>query len=126
MAATGTNPTTNHPRWGYFAGWVAVGGAWSLAFVGIASIGLFILPLALAATVLLAPRTPSGGSAFGLVSGLGLAPLYVAYLNRPGSVQAWSPWPWAATGATFLTAGVVMFLVVHLRQRERPRRVKSD
>ena len=68
-------------------------------------------------------------TAAGLLSGLGLVPLFVAYLNRggPGTVcvstatsqsctQEWSPWPWAGAGLALVTAGFVIFLM--LRRRE--------
>jgi hypothetical protein len=113
-------------RWLLFAAWSALGAAWSFALFAIASTGLFILPVALIGTVPLARQTPRGEGRLGPISGLGLAPVYVAYLNRhgPGNVcsqsaagqncfQAWNPWPWAATVATLLAAGVIVFLVLH-------------
>ena len=91
------------------AGWVVVGTAWSLPGVAVLSVGRFVVPAAVVRTVLLARKAPPGSSRLGVVTGLGLTPPHVAYLNRegPGNVcsaiahgghsclQAWNPWPWA-------------------------------
>ena len=93
-----------HQRaWGWFTAWASVGATWALALIGIASTGLFVLPLAAGATVVVALRAPSTAG----LPGLGLPPPYVSYLNRsgPGNVctsshgrqsciQALDPWPW--------------------------------
>jgi hypothetical protein len=70
--------------WGWFATWTLVGVTWSLALIGIASIGLFVLPAAVGATVVVALRAPSSSGLPGLVTGLALPPLYVAYLGASG------------------------------------------
>ena len=100
-----------------------MGVAWSFGFVGLESIGLLILPFALLGTVLVRRFDTSFFGAPGVLTGLGVAPLFVAYLNRdgPGDVctstatsvscgQEWSPWPWLLIGATLLTVGVVWFM----------------
>jgi hypothetical protein len=59
----------------------------------------------------------------GLISGLGVPLLYVAYVNRagPGSIctavaggqecnDEWSPWPWLAVGVILLVLGVAAFV----------------
>ncbi len=107
--------------WPWFAGWVVVGSAWLLAGVAVLSVGLFVVPAAVAGTVLLARKGPPGSSRFGVVTGLGLTPLYVAYLDRegPGNVcseiahgghsclQAWDPWPWAAGAGSWAGTALV-------------------
>jgi hypothetical protein len=100
----------------------------AVSIVGIASIGLFVLPLPVLATVLLVRRQPATSGLPGLISGLGVPLLYVAYLNRagPGTIcttvtggqecnDEWSPWPWLAVGVILLALGVAVFV---RRQRQ--------
>ena len=109
---------------GWFATWSLVGVTWALALIGIASIGLFVLPAAVGATVVVALRAPSSSGLPGLVTGLALPPLYVAYLNRsgPGNVctsshgvqsciEALDPWPWLGATVVLVTVGIAIFLV---------------
>jgi hypothetical protein len=118
--------TRHRPRpWGWFAAWLLVGGAWSFALLALASVGLFVLPVAVAATVLIAKWSHKLG-VIGLLSGLGLPVLYVAYLNRrgPGNVctshaanqscvQESSPWPWLAAALLLVCLGLTLFAVRH-------------
>ena len=82
--------------WVWFTAWLLVGAGYALSFIGIASIGLFVLPLPV---------------------------LYVAYLNRagPGTIcttvaggqechDEWSPWPWLAVGVILFVVGVAAFI----------------
>ena len=115
---------------GRFGAWLLVGAAYAVGFVGIASIGIFVLPIAIIGTVLLARLPASLRGVPGLIAGLGLPPLYVAYLNRgyggPACstngtaaqhtlgyqcTQALNPWPWLAAGLVLVVAGVVVFVV---------------
>lgn len=117
------------PIWPFFL-WMLAGAGLVLGLLGILTIGIFVLPVAVALAIALTrwPRTRNRTTA-GLLSGLGLVPLFVAYLNRggPGTVcvstatrqsctQEWSPWPWAGAGLALVTAGFVIFLM--LRRRE--------
>ena len=116
--------------WAWFGAWLLLGAVWMFALVAILSVGVYVLPVATVATVLLA-RCASGRPGLpGLVSGLGAPVLYVAYLNRsgPGEVctvfarrssctQEWDPWPWLIVGLAFVAFGIVLFGV-----RGRPRR----
>lgn len=89
-----------------------------LRFWGFAAVGICLLlclsslvvvtgPLALAGVALLLRRGGQPRDGFGVVSGLGLACLLVAYLNRgPGSLDAV---PWLAAGGALLIADVVGF-----------------
>jgi hypothetical protein len=75
--------------------------------------------VALVATVLLWRIRRKDRELLGLVSGLALPVLYVAYLNRdgPGTVcrtgrdgsqaciDEWSPWPWLVVGALTTSGG---------------------
>lgn len=49
---TGVSETRLHRPWALFFAWLIVGGLFSLGAISIASIGLFVLPAALVATVL--------------------------------------------------------------------------
>ena len=110
-----------------FALWALAGALWSLTVLGMLSIGIYVLPFAIAATVLALRRGP-GRPAAGLLAGLALPLLWVAWLNRfgPGEhctsdaqstecVQMWSPWPFVAAGA------LLVALAVLLSRRPRPR-----
>ncbi|HJU36550.1 MAG TPA: hypothetical protein VJ716_03920 [Gaiellaceae bacterium] len=102
---------------GWFWAWALVGAG--LAFSVVSFLGVFtILPAAVAAFVL-ARRRPVTG-AFGLLTGAGAIPLFVAYLNRagPGEIcsrtatsvscgQQLNPLPWLALGLALFTAGLV-------------------
>jgi MYXO-CTERM domain-containing protein len=107
-------------RW--FLAWLVVGVAWMFVLLGAMTIGILLVPLALTGTILLARHRSAAIGAYGLVSGLGLPFLFVAYLNRdgPGEVcrtvrsgsrctEEWSPWPWFAIGALLLLGGVALF-----------------
>ena len=111
---------TKRRSWGWFGAWLLVGAVYAIGLVGILTIGIFVLPVAIIGTVLLARQPASLRGAPGLVAGLGLSPLYVAFLNRgyggPACqtnqcTQALDPWPWLAAGLVLVVAGVVVFVV---------------
>jgi hypothetical protein len=107
-----------------FLAWGALGAGVVLAALTALSIGIFVLPLVIAALiVLLRWRGSRNITAVGLLTGAGLVPLYVSYLNRggPGTVcsstasgqaciDEWSPWPWLVAGVVLVLAGAVLFL----------------
>jgi hypothetical protein len=109
--------------------WTAVGCV--LAF-GAVSLGpLLLVPVAILAAVM-AART-SRGSAFGLLTGVGLLLLFVSYLNREGpGTTCWqrgtaggcdehlNPLPWLVLGLGLVVAGIGAFGVT--RSRRAPRR----
>jgi len=108
-----TGAVTHHRPWGWFAAWLLVGAACIVSLLGAFSIGSLVLPIALAGTALVAWRSSLRGVP-GVIAGLGLPPLYVAYLNRagPGSVcsaitrgqdciQEFNPWPWLIAGCSW-------------------------
>jgi len=124
-------PVFTRPRWVWFAAWLIIGAGYALSLLGAASIGLFVLPLPVIATIVLARRQHARGGLPGLISGLGIPLLYVAYLNRagPGTIcttitggqectDEWSPWPWLAAAVILLALGVAAFIA---RQRHLPR-----
>ena len=88
-----------------------------------------MLPIASAAIVFLATRRGATNGIAGLISGLGLPVLYVAFLNRegPGNIckvsassisctEEWSPWPWLLVGIAFLVVGVAVFVMSNRRR----------
>jgi hypothetical protein len=132
-----SQPTTSAPaltglRWAWFAAWLIIGAGYALSLLGAASIGLLVLPLPVLATILLARRQQASSGLPGLISGLGVPLLYVAYLNRagPGTIcttitgggqectDEWSPWPWLAAAVILLGLGLAAFIA---RQRHRHR-----
>lgn len=108
--------------WGWFCAWALVGTGFAL---GISVIGIFTVPAALVATILLVRRRPIRG-AFGALSGAGALLLYLAYLNRqgPGTVCSpfglggehctdyWNPLPFLIAGLMCVVGGIA----AHARQ----------
>jgi hypothetical protein len=103
--------------------WALVGAGMSLGLLGAMTIGVFVLPVALLAGGLLLWRNGMTSSAAGALSGAGVIPVYVSWLNRDGPgfictssgasgeqcVDEWSPWPWLVAGLAFVSAGVILF-----------------
>jgi hypothetical protein len=131
MNAAMTTAATARPRaaLGPFLAWASVGAGACLAVLSVLSIGIFVLPVAATATIVLL-RWPAGRTMAvpGLISGLGLPLLYVAYLNRGGPGQIcvttatgqscemeWSPWPWLAAGTLLAVAGIAAFAALRSR-----------
>jgi hypothetical protein len=108
--------------WPFFA-WAVVGAGSFVALLAVFTIGVFILPLVIAAAAgLLAWGRSRTVAAVGVISGLGLVPLSVAFLNRggPGEVcrysgggesctTEWSPWPWLIAGVLLVCGGALLF-----------------
>ena len=119
-------------RWGWFGAWLLVGCAASLGVLSILTIGIFVLPIAGAAFIVLLTRRASIVGVPGFLSGLSVPLFYVAYLNRdgPGTVcdvthgggtsctDEWSPWPFFAIGVVLFLTGIAIFVLV---QRNRGR-----
>lgn len=116
--------------WAWFTAWAAVGAAYLLALLTIPTIGLYLAPLPIAATVLLATRRAARPGLSGLLSGAGVPVLYVAYLNRSGPgtvcstthsgqscVDQYNPWPWLVGGLLMVVAGLAVFVVLEARRR---------
>jgi hypothetical protein len=111
-----------------FWAWAVVGCV--LAF-GAVSLGpLLLVPAAILAFVL-ASRT-SRGSAFGLLTGVGVLLLFVSYVNREGpGTTCWergtasgcgehlNPLPWLVLGLGLVVAGIGAFAVSRARQAPR-------
>jgi hypothetical protein len=85
-----------------------------------------VLPCALLATFCVARRNPAPRFMTGIVSGLGVPLLTLAFLNRrgPGTVcdagrcaQQFSPWPWLVAGVLFVLVGIAAYVLVTIRRR---------
>lgn len=112
-----------------FVAWLLAGVLWTAAIAAILSIGIFILPMAVAATWFLARRPEARRGMAALIAVAGLPFFLLARLNRNGQgtvlrgfggnvtgfVQT-NPWPWVTLGVLLFGASVVVFLVT-TRQR---------
>ncbi|MEU1535034.1 hypothetical protein [Streptomyces fagopyri] len=121
--------TSGRRDWLYFTGWLLTGAAYLLALLTVLSIGIFILPIPLIGTVVLATRRGALRCLPGLVASAGLPLLLLAYLDRngPGTYCTSSaggqscteglldPWILLAAGLFVLAAGVALFLKVRRR-----------
>jgi hypothetical protein len=104
----------------WFLAWAAVGLGFGLV---VSVIGIFAVPLALLATALLIIFHHADRSALGILTGVGLVLLFVAYVQRrgPGTVT-WhtatasgsdtylDPRPWLAAGVVLVAIGVGAFV----------------
>jgi hypothetical protein len=127
------NPLIGDSRaWPWFLAWFLVGAGYAVGLIGILSIGIIVLPLAIVASLVLARRAPARRGLPGLIGWIGVPPLYVAYLNRagPGNIctqitggqtctQEYSPWPWVVAGCLLVTVGVVVFVVRERTQAQQ-------
>lgn len=108
---------------GWFLGWMLIGGLWLFTLVSAMTIGIFVLPVAMATTAFAVGRPRSRVGRPGLASGMALPLLLVAWLNRdgPGMVchatkggescaDQWSPWPFYVPGLLLFVGGVVWFV----------------
>jgi hypothetical protein len=109
--------------------------AGSRAVASAASGAAALLAALVAVLVVVAVRggvlRPRAELAFLALSGAGIVPLVVAWLNRdgPGDVcraiggagsectEEWSPWPWLAAGVVLVGAGVVVLSAATSRRR---------
>lgn len=107
--------------WAWFAAWAVVGVGVGLA---LSVVGVITVPAAVVLGSFLWRRSGARGSLVGVVSGVGLVPLYVAARNRGGPGRTCSrtatsvtcsdllsPWPWLAAGLLLVGAGVTAQIV---------------
>jgi hypothetical protein len=118
--------------WGWFVAWFALGVMWVLTVLGAFTISIFVLPVAVGGTILLASRRHAVDGIAGLISGLGVPLLYVSFLNRHGPgkicttshnggqscVDELNAWPWFVFGLVLVAHGAVVF-VASGRRRQR-------
>lgn len=125
-------PGRSSLRWTSFGTWTLVGAGVGLGLLSILSIGVFVLAASALGTVAVARWRGASADAVGIVAGLGLPPLYVAFLNRhgPGTdctsipggsacTDLSSPWPWFAAGSVLLAAGVTAVVTMRRRGADR-------
>jgi hypothetical protein len=118
-ASNSVLPKQQSPRLRWFCAWAGVGVGLAL---GISALGLIAVPVAMLAAIVLVVRHHSGRSALGVLVGIGLLSLYVAYVQRdgPGTVdwhtaaasgseQYLDPRPWLAAGLLLIVIGTVAF-----------------
>jgi hypothetical protein len=112
----------------WFPAWVLVGAGFALGLISV--IGVIVLPITLIVALVLG-RVRSARPAYpGVIAGLGLPLLYVAWLNRrgPGNicttfgngescVEQFNPWPWFLLGAALLAAGILLAVIHSARTR---------
>jgi cytochrome bd-type quinol oxidase subunit 2 len=123
-------PPANKRSWPWFLAWFVLGAGYALTLLGALTIGVFILPFVLAGTIAVVRRSGSRAGAAGLISGLALPLIYVAYLNRdgPGTVctiyaggqsctEEMNPWPWLALAAVLVIIGLLAFRMTRRRRR---------
>src|SRR3954454_660713 len=109
------------PGWSY-AWWVLVGALVGVGIAALLSIGVLLLLLA-AVLAVIGARTPAlrNRSVVAIPAGVGLAVLYLAWLNRdgPGNVcdtqgttttctDQVSPWPFVAVAVILIAVSVVL------------------
>ena len=110
-------------RYATFAAWMAIGAGACLALLTVLTIGLPVLVVVLIAGALLVRRAGSmEHGVTGLMSGVGLLLVLIAYLNRHGPgeycqttateqhcTSEWSPWPWLIVGVVLVAVGALLF-----------------
>ena len=119
---------------GWYLMWMVVGAAYGLTVAAALTIGIFVLPFAVIATIGLARVRRSHRGLAGLLGGPGVILAYIAYLNRdgPGEIcraidggeictEQASPWPFLAAALVFVVASVVLFVVLRQRAERRER-----
>ena len=116
--------STVRPSWLSFLAWPIIGAALSLSVLEAMTIGIFVLPFAIAGLLALRKWGGNQKSSVGLISGAGLPLLYVAYLNRqgPGMVcgtyksgggycmEEYSPLPFLLFGTALVVIGVLLYI----------------
>lgn len=121
---------------GWFWAWAVLGIAGA---IGLVSLGLLLFVPALVVGAFLARSRDARHSAFGLLTGVGLVFLFVAYVQREGpGTTCWhtatasgcdqhlDPRPWLAVGAAFVFVGVTVHAVLGRRRAPSGLRFGND
>ena len=95
-----------------FAGWVVVGALGAFTSIAILSIGIFVFPFFVLAGAFVTRRTRYPLDALGLVAGLGLPLLAVAFANRGGG--GFDAHRWGVVGGTLVAVGVATYLALRV------------
>ena len=112
------------PKLWSFLAWPVEGAALAVSVLGALTIGAYIMPFALVGLFILLKWGGDRRSSVGLISGIGLPLLYIAFRNRdgPGTIcssygsggrqctEEWSPWPWFLIGAALVATGIALFV----------------
>lgn len=113
------------PSWLNSLVWPVVGVALAVSVLGAMTIGLYVLPLAIAVLFALLVWGGNRGSSVGLISIVGLPFLSIAFLYRHGPsgmvcrpykdggqqcAQEYSPWPLLIIGTILVLLGVLLFI----------------
>ena len=124
--------------WKAFVGWSLAGGLVAFAWITGFSIGVFVLPFAVAAVLVTAMRASGWPEAIGVVAGAGVVSLVIAFLSRghkpcpesgvltvpPGetSVECGGsdPIPWLIGGIALVSVSVVAHALVRARRSPDP------
>lgn len=127
MTAT-TNPRTAGRQGPVgFVGYLLVAATVSFGLLAAFTPFVLLAPIGVGLAVLLVRRHQTGAQLYGLVSGLSVVPLYLAWTNRRGPTSDCargnedhcpdlsSPWPWLTVGLLLLLAGVVTYLLLRRR-----------
>ncbi len=105
-------------EWRVFGQWalVGIGSIWSLWTL--LRMGWIIALVTAAGAFALAQKEDPGRTAWGYVTGMGLAPLWVVWGNRatPGPIDAWLLWGGLGTAAL----GLLAFLLPRRASRATP------
>jgi hypothetical protein len=100
----------------WFGVWALEGALLAFSLLGAASIGLFVMPVAVLVLVVLARARAAGPQMLGALSGAGVPALVVAGLQQgPGDLDAR---PWLIVGLILVAAGVAGYVAV--RPRAQP------
>ena len=124
----------SRPRWRSLFAWAVVLGLAGLTLITAMSVGVFVLPVAAVALVLVARRSHAWPeSMLGGLIGLGAVCCFVAYRNRayapclPAGTPiqlatgerltcgGFAPMPWLAVGALLLLVGLATYLIFSRR-----------
>lgn len=126
--------------WPWFAAWSLAGGLFTFSYLTGFSIGLFLLPLAATALVLVAWQAPRLAETVGFAGGVALVALLAALLNRdyrpcgeharlsvpPGAPPGTSvscggtdPIPWLASGLVIGALAVSAYALLNWRRDEK-------
>jgi hypothetical protein len=108
--------------WPWFGAWALAGALCSFAVLSAASIGLFVVPLALLAFWLLMRRGALGMETLGAITGAGGPCLLVAALGAGEETP--DARPWLAAGLVLIGIGIGVYMFV--RHRPEPPSAFAD
>ncbi len=123
---------TEPPAWGWYLAWAIVGAGVALSLLAVMTIGIFIAPFVGLAGLALCRRPRARSAATGLIFGLAVPVLWVAWLNHDGPgnvctttptsqscVEEYSPWPFLALAVALVTAALAASVLLR-RQGQVP------